>query len=79
MAGGPLSTLGGVALFSGYDVEHGEELWQTDGTPAGTRLLQDVDPGPGSSAPAGFLSSNGLVYFTAWDPVHGRELRVAKP
>ncbi len=29
----------------------GTEPWTTDGTPAGTRLVRDLEPGPGSSLP----------------------------
>ncbi|MGC1309584.1 MAG: S-layer homology domain-containing protein [Phormidesmis sp.] len=44
-------------FFSANDGQNGEELWITDGTPAGTRLFLDVAPGlddsgqPKSSAP----------------------------
>jgi ELWxxDGT repeat protein len=33
-------------LFVGHDDAHGDEVWITDGTAAGTRLLADVCPGP---------------------------------
>lgn len=41
---------GGV-LLSAMDDEYGVELWYTDGSPAGTRLVADIWPGPSSSWP----------------------------
>jgi ELWxxDGT repeat protein len=78
-SGTALSKLGNLVLFPGYDIEHGWELWGTDGTKAGTQLVRDIVPGPESSNPAGFLAGNGAVYFSAWDPEHGRELWAATP
>ena len=51
----------------------GAELWVTDGTAAGTKLLKDISPGPGSSNPSNFLVTAGKAYFTATDGVHGIE------
>lgn len=39
------------------------ELWITDGTRAGTRLLFDIDVGAGPSEPTSFVNFRGLVYF----------------
>ena len=36
-------------VFSAYDPEHGRELWVTNGTSAGTRLVKDINPGTGDS------------------------------
>ena len=53
----------------------GRELWVTDGTPAGTRLLRDIEPGPASSAPSWVTPiGNGRVLFTAGLATIGREL-----
>jgi ELWxxDGT repeat protein len=40
-----LHTTSRGVLFIGNDGRHGEELWITDGTAAGTRLLKDIHPG----------------------------------
>lgn len=41
----------GLLRFSATDGVHGLELWQSDGTLEGTRMIEDVNPGPGDSAP----------------------------
>ncbi len=50
------------------------ELWRTDGTPAGTRLIADIEPGPTGSSPGGLASMGGFVYFAATTTASGREL-----
>jgi ELWxxDGT repeat protein len=60
--------------FSAHDVAHGMELWTSDGTAAGTRLVHDVSPGPSWSTPRELTVANGSLYFSAHDGEHGREL-----
>ncbi|MEM7201026.1 MAG: ELWxxDGT repeat protein [Planctomycetota bacterium] len=71
--GGPGSR---AVVFRADDGVNGLELWVTDGTPAGTRLLADLHPGSSSSGPDQLTESGGLVFFNAWDGVNGRELWV---
>lgn len=61
-------------LFSANDGVTGKELWKTDGTPEGTVLVKDINPGAGDSSPTGFTQYNGALYFQANDGVNGREL-----
>jgi hypothetical protein len=46
----------------------------SDGFPSGTHLLQDIVPGPGSSFPQDMLRAGDVIYFTAKDAEHGREI-----
>ncbi|MBU3010852.1 T9SS type A sorting domain-containing protein [Polaribacter vadi] len=43
----------------------GRELWETDGTTAGTKLTSDIQPGVGDSAPQNFIVFNNKLYFSA--------------
>jgi ELWxxDGT repeat protein len=66
----------GQLYFDNEDAVHGRELWISDGTPAGTRLLENLAPElqTHDSAPADFARFNDVLYFTADDGDHGREL-----
>jgi ELWxxDGT repeat protein len=61
-----------VLVFLAKDGRHGLELFRSDGTEAGTRLIKDINP-TGDSVPLGMTSFNGRVYFSADDGVHGIE------
>ena len=65
----------GLLYFTLYDGEHGGEIWVTDGTIAGTRLLDDIWPGAGSSNVQAAVQLKGVLYFSARDPQHGQELQ----
>ncbi|MCA9623005.1 MAG: hypothetical protein KC731_28495, partial [Myxococcales bacterium] len=60
--------------FAASNVDPGDfELWATDGTEAGTRLILDIEPN-GSSAPREITAVPGsLVIFTAATDAEGRE------
>lgn len=58
---------------------HGEELWKTDGTIAGTVLVADINIGAGTAgygSPANFLAIGNNLFFSASDgaALHGKEL-----
>src|SRR5262245_55378374 len=56
-----------VAFFLADDGLHGQELWMTDGTTAGTGLLKDVNPGAAGSDIRSMTDVNGTLYFVASD------------
>jgi ELWxxDGT repeat protein len=73
-----MRAIGDRVLFAASDAEHGKELWTSDGTEAGTSLLDDVRPGPGSSSPRLLAAAGGKVYFTTGsDPLLGALLWVS--
>ena len=45
-----LTNVGGTLFFSANDGTHGDELWKSDGTEAGTVMVKDINPASYSSA-----------------------------
>lgn len=62
------------AFFVAEDGVHGKELWWTDGTEPGTRLLGDLRPGALGSEPRYLTVVGRVAYFVANDGAHGAEL-----
>mgnify|MGYP006142295591 CR=1 FL=1 len=56
---------GGNLFFAGTDLQHGTELWKSDGTYAGTVRVKQIRKGINSSTPKSFISVNGTVFFVA--------------
>ncbi|WPB82628.1 hypothetical protein KYC5002_26405 [Archangium violaceum] len=52
LSAGPfeLTDAAGTLFFGATDAENGTELWRSDGTPGGTRIVEDIRPGPEGSA-----------------------------
>ena len=69
-----LTDVGGTLFFTADDGTHGRELWRSDGTSAGTVMIEDVHAG-GYDGARGYLTDvAGAVFFTATDGTHGPEL-----
>jgi ELWxxDGT repeat protein len=61
--------------FQATTVKYGDELWKSDGTKWGTRIVKDIVPGPGVSDPEDIVSTAPrTTFFRAWDKKHGEEL-----
>jgi ELWxxDGT repeat protein len=70
---GPASSWGGIptafvsvagsAFFFAEDATNGRELWVSDGTEGGTRLVEDVTPGIASIAVEWLVASDDGVFF----------------
>ena len=62
-------------FFIADDGVNGRELWISDGTTIGTRLVKDIDPsGSGIQQQLHMTFFNGEIYFGADDGVSGNEL-----
>lgn len=70
-------TKGYLAFFAAIDETNGEELWVTDGTKAGTKLVKDIWPGNSSSNVNYLTRFNDKVVFAADDGTHGMELWIS--
>jgi ELWxxDGT repeat protein len=68
-----LTAMNGELFFSAWSPGHGRQLWKSNGTAAGTRMLTDVS-GPAGADPLGLAAADGELFFSARDPRHGREL-----
>ncbi len=69
-----LTMIGARVFFTVDDGIHGNEVWVSDGTAAGTMLVSDIDPGATGSSPADLINVNGELFFAANDGTHGLEL-----
>jgi trimeric autotransporter adhesin len=63
-APGRFTAVAGAVYFTASDEANGEEVWRTDGTASGTRLLKDAVPGRGSF-PADLTEFDGALFFSA--------------
>src|SRR5690606_25597078 len=64
----------GIVLFVATGATTGQELWRTNGTPAGTFLVQEIVAGSANANIEDLQAAGNLAFFTAVDGVHGREL-----
>ena len=66
--------MGGIAYFSYNDSVHGLELWKSDGTPEGTQLVKDIEPGSDGSDIDHLTVVGSELFFTAYDDDNGTAL-----
>ncbi len=69
-----LTNVGGTLLFRATDGVSNVELWRSDGTPGGTVLVQDINPGVATSLPQSFKVVGTTLFFQATDATNGAEL-----
>ncbi len=60
-----LTVYEGQLFFAATDGSTGRELWVSEGTPASTHQVADLDPGPGSSSPDHLVNQGEYLFFTA--------------
>jgi len=75
------TAIDGAIFFVADDGVHGSELWTTDGTVDGTRMVIDLEPGPGTPFQRGGLPNSavyggmgiafdGVVWFDAFGTLY---------
>ncbi len=72
-----LTNFNGTIFFTARDTigMHSDELWRTDGTQAGTKMVKDIYTGAANAgAPEELTVAGNTLYFSADDGSHGREL-----
>jgi ELWxxDGT repeat protein len=70
-----VTVVSNTAYFNALRDQSGIELWMSDGTPSGTRLVRDFFPGVGDADPQYLTGMNGVLYFSVYDGgTTGREL-----
>ena len=63
--------LGAWTYFAAEDLDHGREVFRTNGAAAGTSLFVDLVPGSGSSTPRQLTAAGTRLFFIADDGVAG--------
>ena len=61
-----------IIFFDRFDPTTGEELWLKSGNI--TKLVADINPGPGWSNPENLTTVGGALSFTAYDDTNGYQL-----
>jgi ELWxxDGT repeat protein len=62
-----IGAAGNRIVFQANDGVHGREPWTSDGTAAGTVMIEDINPS-GNSNPGSFQSFGNVIIFTTRDP-----------
>jgi ELWxxDGT repeat protein len=63
-----ITHVNGTVYFTAEDGEHGRELWRSDGTPEGTKLVKDLRPGSASTAFVSLAAVRNTLYFSDNSP-----------
>ncbi|MFO0941001.1 MAG: ELWxxDGT repeat protein [Pirellulales bacterium] len=72
-----LEDVNGTLFFTAENDLSGRELWRSDGTSTGTRMVADILPGKLSSNPNLLAEVNDKLVFVATDKIYGSELWIS--
>ncbi len=68
-----MTNLNGTLVFSALNSTSGQELWKVDAL-GNAVMVQDLNPGTGSSSPSNLTIVNNTLFFSATNGVDGVEL-----
>ena len=74
-----LTAVGKTLYFEGYDQKHGNELWRSDSTTRGTRMVRDIRRGARSAGLSNLTAVGKTLFFTAHGSRHSEGLWRAGP
>src|SRR5581483_11895922 len=69
-----LANVHGNLFLQANDGTHGTELWASDGTKPGTRMVRDVWPGSGGAQAAYITASASRAFYVSVTAAYGAEL-----
>jgi ELWxxDGT repeat protein len=69
--------LNGDFYFQANDGVNGTELYASNGTAKGTRLVKDINPGTASSYPFDIIASGDKIYFVTSDNTNNQKLWIS--
>jgi len=72
----PIAKISDKVIFTASTEAYGEEIWVSDLTKLGTKMIKDINPGTSSSNPKWLTAVGDLVYFVASTDDLGEELWV---
>src|SRR3989304_2261569 len=61
-----MASAGGRLFLNANDGRHGMELWVSNGSEMGTRMVKDIVPGVVDSHPYDFAELEDVLYFHDW-------------
>jgi ELWxxDGT repeat protein len=72
-----ITQVGSKIFYTATTQAYGEELWITDGTAAGTKLVKDITPGSDSTEFELTIALGDKLIFTAYTEDYGKEIWVS--
>jgi ELWxxDGT repeat protein len=69
-----LTAVASLLFFRASHPASGQELWASDGTPGGTYLVKDINPGTANTFAEHFTAMGARLFFGAVTGASGREL-----
>lgn len=69
-----LTAVGNQLFFTAVTPANNRELWRTDGTAAGTRMVHEHVPGAGMPVFKELVAHNGRLFYAVQEPQYGSEL-----